>query len=370
MVNYESIEEILSSTNNLVKIIDNQGQDDNTVKIEGVDWFSFNDRVANDIYISGNSWIGFGTSTEQLKICRRDAKLYTLSREVGTLYNHYQFIRIKWEGYAQYNNTSISAELKYEILLLDNGDVFIHIIKAPTNSSYMGTSSLACSTGTKSISLSAGVTNLYVSFKKIENVNDYELSYEILDIEKPKNRKYLISDANEDVYSLNINSELIIVGKISDLSAQLFLDYGISDLIDSSHLIGLNNPSVYCWQEELEDVPILNMKINATPTNQVVISENIVVNDSRIIGIENVVINSDESTLFEVSFDNGNTYKIFNQGVWINSIGTGMTKLEINSISSASWNEVFSSRQIKFRFILTSQSEVNSIVINYINEEV
>ena len=367
MANYESIIDIINSTDNLVKIIDNEGQDDNTIVVEGVDWFVFDERVASKIYVSGNSWIGLGTSSEQLNICRRDGKLYTLSREVGTLYNYYDFIRIKWEGYTQYNSTSSSRALQYEVIIFSSGDILIHIIKTPTSSSYMGTSSLACPSGTKSINIPTGATNMYVSFKKIEDVDDYELKYEMLELELPIERKYLISDT-ENIYTINENNELIIVGLISELSAQLFLDYGVSDLVDGSLLLNIPNPEVLCWQESIDNILNLKMSMSAVPFNQVVETENISFNYPEVIGLESIKINSDELTKFLISFDNGNTYKTFKNNTWSDDVQNPMTKLEIENISSDNLNLMFPSKQIKFKFTLTQQSLVNNIVINYITE--
>ncbi|WP_285174086.1 hypothetical protein, partial [Mycobacterium tuberculosis] len=70
------MEQLLASTGNLVQLVKNTAYDDSTLTIDGVDWFKFNNVVTTKIYINGNSWFGFGSSSEQLKVCRRDAKMY------------------------------------------------------------------------------------------------------------------------------------------------------------------------------------------------------------------------------------------------------------------------------------------------------
>ena len=61
----------------------NVKNDDSTITISGVDWFKFNGVTASNIYASGNHWIGIGTNSEQLKVCRRDGAMYSLYSQEG-----------------------------------------------------------------------------------------------------------------------------------------------------------------------------------------------------------------------------------------------------------------------------------------------
>ena len=103
-MNYNSVEEILSAeTANMTVIRDNSKNDDGTDTVTGVSWFNFKGKVASTIYVSGNSWLGFGASSEHLKVNRRDGAMYYLYREEGTLYNHYRFLKIRFSGYTSYS---------------------------------------------------------------------------------------------------------------------------------------------------------------------------------------------------------------------------------------------------------------------------
>ena len=64
MLDYGTIEDILKSTDNMEILRNNSLQDDGTDVVTGVDWFQYNGVVASTIYVSGNSWIGFGANTE------------------------------------------------------------------------------------------------------------------------------------------------------------------------------------------------------------------------------------------------------------------------------------------------------------------
>lgn len=97
-MNYNSVESIFSAgTTNMTVLRDNVRQDDGTDSMTGVDWFTFNGTTASTIYASGNSWLGFGSSSEHLRVNRRDNALYSLYREEGTLYGHYKFLKIRWD---------------------------------------------------------------------------------------------------------------------------------------------------------------------------------------------------------------------------------------------------------------------------------
>lgn len=78
MADYVMLEDIFETTENMTVLRDNRLNDDGTDTVTGVDWFRFRETTAASFYVSGNSWIGIGQNSEQLKISRRDADLYTL----------------------------------------------------------------------------------------------------------------------------------------------------------------------------------------------------------------------------------------------------------------------------------------------------
>lgn len=59
MADYNGMEALLASTENLTQLLNNVGHDDDTpLTFNGVDWFKFNGTVAQSICVSGNSWFG------------------------------------------------------------------------------------------------------------------------------------------------------------------------------------------------------------------------------------------------------------------------------------------------------------------------
>lgn len=372
MANYYSLEELLSSTENLVQLVTNVGHDDNTMTFLGVDWFHFNGVVADKIYVNGNSWFGFGKASEQLRVCRRDTKMWNFWREEGTLFHHYRFLRLKWDGYAHYSSTSADLRLCYEVFLFETGDIFLNVLQAPRNSSYLGTSQLVCAGGTKSFSVASG-GDTQVTFTHLDETgSNYEVADGFISIEPPYNRKFLISDKEGKVYtsgSENGEQTLVEIESVVELTAELFEMYGMDDLPSVSLLMPLIIPSILYWQDSENELPNIQMDVTALPSNQKVYTENVSMIDSTISGIENVTIDSDLNTLFAVSFDNGVSWYAYVNSAWslLTEEQSGMTKTAVEEIGTDVWAQMATTGQYMFRFILMEGSYVNNITVHYLN---
>ena len=201
MVNYNSVEEMLNTTENMEHLVNNVGHDDDTMTFNGVDWFMFNNVKASTLYVSGNSWIGLGSNSEQFQICRRDTKMWHFYREEATLFGTYRVLKIRWEGYAQYNSTSSDVHMVYEWLFFETGDIMLNFIKPPANSGYLGTTRINGGVN-QNISVSAG-KQMFLSLYHTDDVGvGFELKYEMLKINPPFERKYLLSDKDGKYYKL------------------------------------------------------------------------------------------------------------------------------------------------------------------------
>mgnify|MGYP004527518213 FL=1 len=146
--------ELINTTAGM-QVIRSTKNDDGTDTVDGVDWFKFNNVTANKLYISGNNWIGFGISTSQLKICNRDGATWNIYRQETTLDIRVKLLKIRAEGYTYYGGSGEhESQIKYELFLFDNGDMYLNVIKSPAStSSYAGTSSLLCNSETTNLSL-------------------------------------------------------------------------------------------------------------------------------------------------------------------------------------------------------------------------
>lgn len=159
MADTVSFDSLLNTASGMTAIVNNTKHDDDTISVTGVDWFTYVGKTASTIYVSGNNWIGFGQNAQQLKICNRDGAVYYIYRQEGVLESGKKFLKIRVEGYSHYSTSyQSSTGLKYEIFLIEGQTLFVNVIKVPSNSNYIGTSSIADGSTTTSLTISATST--------------------------------------------------------------------------------------------------------------------------------------------------------------------------------------------------------------------
>lgn len=301
MADYVMLEDIFETTENMTVLRDNRLNDDGTDTVTGVDWFRFRETTAASFYVSGNSWIGIGQNSEQLKISRRDADLYTLKREEGTLFEHYKFLRIRWEGYSAHGNNNASTRLIWDALFFDTGDIVLYFVEVPVSSSSIGECSLYTKSKNIPFQIAKGKT---VTFLHQDDAgNEYELSDDPPVFLDPYNRRYLFKDEGGMLYT--ITDDALTPLEETELTAEVFETYGIPDLPDGNVLLGLKNPSVLYWHDSHNRFPDMKISYKGVPKPQVIYSEDIDMSDASILGIEKVTCDCDEKCLFAVSFDRG-----------------------------------------------------------------
>ena len=171
------LEDILNTTTGMTAIRNNSKNDDATDTINGVEWFNYNGVATNTIYVNGNNWIGFGNSTEHLKICRRDGAVYYIYRQEGVLDDGRSFLKIRIEGYTTYNSIASDFKLIYELLLFDNNDMLLNLIQTPVETAYLGASALVCGNNTTTLNITAGCIKR-VNFKALDrNGSAFSITY-------------------------------------------------------------------------------------------------------------------------------------------------------------------------------------------------
>lgn len=176
-----SFSELINITDGM-EVIRNSKNDDGTDTIDGVDWFKFNNVVATKLYINGNNWIGFGTSSQQLKICNRDGAVWNIYRLETTLDNGVKLFKLRVEGYTYYSGLGEhESRIKYELFLFENGDMYLNVSQSPTStSSYAGTSNLLSNSKTTDLLLNGATEEnpVQVSFlQQDESGLDWEIAY-------------------------------------------------------------------------------------------------------------------------------------------------------------------------------------------------
>lgn len=228
-----SFTELIGNSDGM-EVIRNTKNDDDTDTIDGASWFLFNGIAADKLYISGNNWIGFGASSEQLKICRRDGAVWYVYRLETTLDNGVKIMKIRVEGYTYYGASGDhESALKYELFMFDNGDMYLNVIQSPvSSSSYAGTSSITSNGKTTALSLNGATadSNINVSFLHQDDSGiDWEVNYKkysfrtvtgIL-VTPPEKTKYYIGDQFDD-------AGMAVFIAYSDGGTEEITDYTIS----------------------------------------------------------------------------------------------------------------------------------------------
>lgn len=339
---------------------DNTKQDDGTDTITGVDWFNFNETVASTIYASGNSFIGFGSSSEHLKVNKRDGALWSLYREEGTLYNYYKFLKIRWKGYNHYKQTTTAYALEYDVILWDTGDISLHMISIPTSSNTGTYSLVASSTYTYTVSTSSPD----VTFKKTDT--GFEIQNNIINLTVPYDKRYLVRDG-ETIYAIS-NNTMTSLGEV-ELTSTLFLNSGFdptaNEMFDLSILATLPNPELLYWHDRTDNVNMLSIQgVPSLP--QTVIYDSETIPEGSAIKIIEPAATSD--VLFTITFDGGTTWKYYDGSTWViaESDSIGMNPDMLKSIIETLWAEVATSNVYQIRCTLPSAtSAVYKIAADY-----
>jgi len=156
VANYATIQAAIDAgTTNMTVLRNNSKNDDGTTTYAtGIDWFKFNNATVSNIYSSGNSWIGFGASSEQLKVNRRDCAVWYEWSETGTIGNC-RFYKFRWRGYSHYSATDNASLQEFEFFLFDTGQILLHFFTVPT-SNFSGTNQLTCGSTSVNYSVTAG----------------------------------------------------------------------------------------------------------------------------------------------------------------------------------------------------------------------
>lgn len=280
--------------------------DDNTDTLVGLSTFMFNGVAANNLYVSGNEWVGIGTNAEQLQVLRRDGKCYYLYRQEGELLDGTGFLKIRWEGYTVYSSADVSNRLIFELFLLSNNDMVLNVVQTPTNTSALGSSALNCHNKTTALSLATGDgAGKVVSFYHLDE-SGYEWRIEYSDYEGADNYEetYLIKSG--DAYYKIIEDELVAVD-IERLSAAMFYIHGFEGVPKGALLTSLEDPEVLRWTNH----PSSSIKTKATvvahPYPQILLAR-ADLSSTTILGIRLLTADYSGTIGVKLSFDMGETY--------------------------------------------------------------
>ena len=159
---YSDLNSIMNTTSGMTAIVSDQRKDDVTYTIAGVNWFTFNNKTASNIYVNSNGWVNIGGSTPSstgpsytgdLNLCKREGVMFYLYSQISTVGGK-KYMKIRYEGYTSDTSTSSIYASNWELFLVEDGRIVINMLHVP--SSNTGTSSLVCGTQTLSLVLTNG----------------------------------------------------------------------------------------------------------------------------------------------------------------------------------------------------------------------
>ena len=153
MADYMSLQDAINAgTDNMTALRLNNRNDDGTNNYQtGIDWFFFNGTKVTYICSSGNSFLGFGVTSEQLRVNRRDCAVWSEYMETGTIGNS-RFLKFKWVGTSYYSpsyQNDPNYQQHYDVFLIDNGQIYLNFYEVPvttgsgTNALVWGSESVA-----------------------------------------------------------------------------------------------------------------------------------------------------------------------------------------------------------------------------------
>jgi hypothetical protein len=193
------------------------------------------------IYVSTNSYIGFGSNDPHLCVGNHTYwKITKLYYEEGKLSNGHKFLRIRWIGFtSQFYSTTKS----YDVIIWSTGDISLRMLTAPS------------SWNSGSYQLEADVVYSYTANSAYPNITFYNNGNGFLVERKkivlnPRDYKYLVRSGQ--FYYTIVNSELLKLD-IDTLNAVNFQNFGVSEMPSYDLIKDLNEPELLCWSENNKD---------------------------------------------------------------------------------------------------------------------
>lgn len=348
--------------------------DDTTVKFPdiGFDFFYNGVNCRSTIYSSGNSWIGFSGSTEQLKINRRDAgadNIYYINETV----NDKPTFRIRWEGHQSYSAWG-TLDLVWELIIFNDSAMVIVIEKIPNT----GTNSFENPTiGTTTLTLANNKSYAFIPNQ------DQGKSYTFQEgLYIQTNFKYLMVDESDIKNWDTASSSYVKVSELP-LTSDKFQTYGDDTYHKERTGIISTSPVLKIWSS-LVGMPVPKITQTIKPKPIIVnMKDDISFSEVYINDIINAVVTSDNTGSgiinFIVSIDSGVSWKAWNGSSWklvdITNMqdgkSKGMSVSVIQGITEAQWTSLdLSNKKIRFAWYMeitasTDVLKLKQIRVNY-----
>ncbi len=356
--NYNSVEEIVAGVENATQLVANTKYDENSYTISGIpDYVKYKGATVSTIYANGNSWIGFDAENEHFKFNRRDAAMYNLWTEEGTLLDTYRFFRVRWGGVCKYDAYGDPYFQTFDLIIFDTGDVMFYAVSIPT-SYYDGVNSFA------DVDYNAPTTDSrYVTFYAQAD-GTYRTVYAPIEFSPASVHKYIVRDGNT-LYTVTDGTLAVIEG---ELTSELFRSSGADTIPDGALLLPLESPEVLCWTNG-DELPVLTATVHGTPKGKhEVISDNAYVGHPSIHGVSSIVAVASDNAELYLSFDGGD-WVVYDTSsdTWV-SADAGMTSAELVAIPESAWHTIAETVvNMRIKAVIYGAETVTQLKFNFDN---
>ncbi len=278
MAEYPNVAALLNTTEGMTATRANSKNDDGTDTVTGVSWFFFDGAAASSVYVSGNNWLGFGASAEQLKIWRRDGAVYSVYRQEGTIHGGpngaVRFFKLRAEGFVAYSATAAADALRYEVFLFDTGQLLLYVLQTPAAARADAVTALVCGGVTLPLTVGpAADCPVAVTLTPADAAagTGWAAAYSVPSFDA---LRWLVKSGNDwyTVTKTDGNAALTKADGLAGVSvptASQFLGTGSAEPPPAAGLAALPCPTVYKWSDGAAIAPV-TAAITAVPPPQTV----------------------------------------------------------------------------------------------------
>lgn len=301
--------------------------DDSTVTLPDMGFnFYYDGNTVRQLYTSGNTWVGFGASSEHLKINRKDTS-YNKLFYIKEMEHGINLFRIRFEGNSYYSSWS-NNDLIWELSVFETGVIRLVIEKIPNN----GTNSFNNpGIGTQTLTLTTGKSYIFTpNDPNGRNFIIQEGSY------IPCNSKYLMVDSEgiKNFQTIEGASTWVKIGDLP-LTEEMFNTYGVDNLPDSLDGLIDAEPLLYHYTDNpdvIGDKILYGLKLSETVTSK----PRVIIQNTDFTIHEGKSINRFEAVVATVRKDvNGNDVATNGKLRIAISLNSGLSWLTYNNVNFA-----------------------------------
>ena len=335
---------------------DSNNYDSGTLAVTGAAFVRFLNNEVSNIYAHGDSYWGFETDTDHLKVDNRDTRMRSLYREEGTLFSYYRFLKIRWEGWSHYNSSGVDYQLKYDLIFWDTGDISLHMVSVPVLC-YDGVFEFVAD---KTYTYTKPKTDAPdITFQYNAESGTFEVKYTPIDLLVPY--KMIVQDSAGVLYTLEeqvINEEtkeseeVLVPIEETELTALLFKTKGFAKVPGWDLVKALDTPSILSWSDS-RAFPITAL-ITGTPPPQYI--ESVAdLSDGTVLGIKALNAEYTGDVSVQYSYDG----EEFSEQITMADF--------LTSDLDALYQGLTEDKTITFRFWLSGDATLTTFVMSYRN---